>query len=64
LLTGFVVLVLLFPGSGQMSQPPQCFSMFGYYVPCESGVAVAAGAATAGIVVLLFWSAGRRTPKR
>ena len=64
LLAGLVVLVLLFPGSGVMPQPPQCFSVFGYGVPCESGVAVAAGLATAGMVGLMLWIAGRRTQKR
>ncbi len=64
LLAGLVVLVLLFPGSGMMSQPPQCLSAFGYSVPCESGVAVAAGAVTAGIVGLSLWRAGRRMRKQ
>jgi hypothetical protein len=62
LLAGLVVLVLLFPGSGVMPQPPQCFSVFGYGVPCNAGVAVAAGAATAGVVGALLWIAGRRSP--
>jgi hypothetical protein len=60
LLAGLVALVLLFPGSGVMPQPPQCYSVFGYGVPCENGVAVAAGAATAGIVGLFLWIVGRR----
>lgn len=64
LLAGLVVLVLLVPGSGITTQPEQCFSVFHYGVPCESGVAVAAGVATAGIVGLLIWIAGRRTQDR
>lgn len=64
LLAGLVVLVLLFPASGVMPLPPQCFSVFGYSVPCESGVAVAAGLGIAGIVGLLLWIAGRRRQKR
>jgi hypothetical protein len=64
LLAGLAVLVLLFPASGVMPQPPQCFSVFGYSVPCESGAAIAAGVAAAGVVGLLLWIAGRRTQKR
>jgi len=64
LLAGLVVLVLLFPGSGVDTLPPQCVSVFGYSVPCAGGVAVAAGAATAGVVGLLLWIAGRRKHKR
>lgn len=52
LLAGLVVLLLLLPGSGVDTQPPQCYSMFGYSVPCGSWPAVAAGAATAGVVGL------------
>jgi hypothetical protein len=63
-LAGLVVFVLLFPGSGVTPQPPQCYSVFGYSVPCESGVAAAAGVATAGVVGLLLWIAGRKTQKR
>lgn len=52
LLAGLVVLVLLFPGSGVDTLPPQCFSVFNYSVPCGTGLSFAAGAATAGIVGL------------
>lgn len=61
LLAGIVVLVLLFPGSGITREPPECFSVFGYTVPCGGGVAVAAAVATAGIVGLLLWIAGGGT---
>ena len=60
LLAGLVVLVLLFPGSGIDRQPPECYSVFGYIVPCEDGWAVAAGAATAGVVALVQWLRSRR----
>ena len=60
LLAGIVVLVLLFPASGIDPLPPQCFSVFGYSVPCGGGLAVAAGAATAGVVGLSFWLKSRR----
>lgn len=61
LLAGFVVLVLLFPwGGGLDSDPPQCFSMFGWYsVPCGGGPAVVA-AATAVVVGLALWLMCRR----
>jgi len=60
LLAGLVVLVLLFPGSGIDRQPPECYSVFGYVVPCEAGWAVAAGAATAAVIGLLPWLRSRR----
>lgn len=60
LLAGLVVLVLLFPASGVEPIPPQCFSVFGYTVPCDAGLSWAAGAATAGIVGLSLWLKRRR----
>ncbi len=50
---GFVVLVLLLPWSGIDTDPPICYSMFNYSVPCGSGLALAAGVTT-GLVVLGF----------
>jgi hypothetical protein len=61
---GLAVLVLLFPASGIEPIPPECYSMFGYTVPCGGGLAVAAGAVTAGAVALLFWISDRRNPER
>jgi hypothetical protein len=52
LLAGLVVLLLLFPGSGIDRQPPECYSMFGYVVPCDAWVAWVAAAAAAGLVGL------------
>jgi hypothetical protein len=49
-IAGFVVFLLLFPFSGDDSDPPTCYSVFDYVVPCGSGLAVAAGLAT-GVVV-------------
>jgi hypothetical protein len=54
------VLVLLFPGSGVDTLPPECYSVFGYTVPCDPRVAVAAGVTTVAVVGLLLWIAGRR----
>lgn len=60
LLAGLAVVLLLFPGSGIDRQPPECYSVFGYVVPCDAWVAWAAGAATAGIVGLALWALDRR----
>lgn len=49
LLVGLGVLALLFSGNGVDSDPPVCRSMFFYVVPCEAWVALAAGAAAAGL---------------
>lgn len=59
LLAGFMVLVLLFPASGIDPIPPVCYSVFGYTVPCDQRVAVAAGAATAAVVGLAIWLKSR-----
>jgi len=49
-LAGLAVLVLLFPGSGIDRQPPECYAMLGYVVPCGGGLAVVVAAAVAGMV--------------
>jgi len=36
-LAAVVVFVLLFPSWGNDSDPPECFSVFGYVVPCGFG---------------------------
>jgi hypothetical protein len=58
-LAGLVVLVLLFPASGVDTLPTECYSVFGYTVPCGGGLAVAAGTATAAVTGILLWIAGR-----
>ncbi|OGO56405.1 MAG: hypothetical protein A2V84_00925 [Chloroflexi bacterium RBG_16_70_13] len=60
LVVGLAVLLLLFPGSGNSAQPPTCYSMFGYVVPCDAWVSWAAGVATAGLVGLGLWMNERR----
>ncbi len=52
LLAGLVVLVLLFPGSGNSAQPPTCYSTFGWVVPCDAWVSWVAAAVAAGFVGL------------
>ena len=59
LLAGFIVLLLLFPASGVDPQPPICYSIFFYTVPCQAWVSWAAAALVAAIVGLYLW---RRTP--
>jgi hypothetical protein len=61
LLAGLVVIAALLPWYGVDSDPPVCWSMFDYVVPCGSELALAAGAATAGVVGLAQWLADRRT---
>lgn len=63
-LAGFVVLALLLPIRGVDSDPPVCWSVFDYIVPCGNGLALAAGAATAGLVGWVLWLAGRRRRHR
>lgn len=64
LLAALVVFLLLLPWSGNDSDPPECFSVFGYVVPCgfgpdqQQGVGFALGGSVigAGLVVLGAWS--------
>jgi hypothetical protein len=62
LVAGLVVTVLLLPwGGGVTTDPPQCFSMFRWWsVPCAGWVAPVAGVATAALVGIVLWVAGRR----
>ncbi|MEX1171363.1 MAG: hypothetical protein WEG56_02005 [Chloroflexota bacterium] len=60
LLAGLVVLVLLFPASGIDPIPPECYSVFGYVVPCADGLAVGAAIVVAVIVGALLWLRDRR----
>jgi hypothetical protein len=61
LLAGLVVVAALLPWYGVDSDPPVCWSMFDYVVPCGSGLALAAGAATTGVVAVTLWLLGRRS---
>lgn len=56
LLAGLVVLLILYPGLfTNATIPLQCFSILSFRVPCEDGVNVAAGAATAVLVAVVLW---------
>lgn len=58
LLVGFLVLLLLFPASGVDTQPPVCYSMLLYPVPCEGWVAPLGGAVAAGLLGIVLWRIG------
>lgn len=71
LLAGVTVFVLLLPASGQDSDPPECFSVFGYVVPCGLGreqphgsAFALAGAVMAVGLVAVGSVAGRRDHRR
>lgn len=59
-LAAVTVFVLLFPSSGNDSDPPECFSVFGYVVPCGFGAerngraefALAGAVLSAGLVAV------------
>lgn len=65
-LAAVAVFVLLIPQGGSDTDPPECFSYFGYVVPCgfgpeqEQGAGFAfAGAVVAAILTTAGWAAGR-----
>ncbi len=60
---GILVLLLLFPASGVDTQPPECYSAFGYVVPCGDGLSFGlalAGAVAVGTVAYLAVQRRRR----
>lgn len=70
-LAAAAVFGLLLPWSGNDSDPPECFSSFGYVVPCglgpeqPHGVGFAlVGAVLAAALVGIGWAAGRWQPVR
>jgi hypothetical protein len=60
LMAGFVVLAFLYPVSRVDIIPVQCWSAVGLEVACDSGLSLAAGAATTGIIGLVLWLRDRR----
>ena len=63
---GVMGFVLLIPQGGADTDPPECWSYFGYVVPCglgpeqEHGAGFAfAGAVVAAILVVAGWAVGR-----
>lgn len=70
-LAALLVFVLLFPYAGNDSDPPECFSVLGYVVPCgfgheqDQGVDFAlAGAALGAALVVVGSAVGRREARR
>lgn len=60
-LAGLVVFAFLFYWGGvQTSDPPRCFGMLGYTVPCDTRVSWAAGTFTAAVVLVVLWLGDRR----
>ncbi len=64
-----LVFALLVPTSGNDSDPPECFSMLGYVVPCgfgpdqSQGMGFAlAGAIVAATLIVIGSAVGRREP--
>ncbi len=60
------VFVLLIPQRGNETDPPECFSYFGYVVPCglgpeqDHGAGFAfAGAVVVAVLVVAGWAVGR-----
>jgi hypothetical protein len=60
LLAGLVVLLALFPAGGVVTDPPECYALLFYAVPCEAQVAWAVAIATAGLVGVPLWMIHRR----
>ena len=65
-LAAVTVFVLLIPEGGNDTDPPECFSYFGYVVPCglgpeqEQGAGFAfVGAVVAAVLVVTGWAVGR-----
>jgi hypothetical protein len=60
--SGFLVVLLLLPVSGIDTNPPACYSTFGYTVPCGSGLAFGA-ALVVGLIVggVTYRALGRRS---
>lgn len=54
------MLVLLFPAAGVTTDPPVCYAMLFYVVPCEAWVAPLAGGVTAALVGWGLWTSDRR----
>lgn len=61
LLSGLLMLLVLFPASVATSDPPVCRAMLFYVVPCEGSVAPLVAIATAAAVgLVLWWTIDRR----
>lgn len=51
-IAGFLIFAILVPTSG--AEPPLCYSLMAFQVPCDGRVAIAVGAVTGSLVALAF----------
>jgi hypothetical protein len=61
-IAGFVVFVILVPTSG--AEPPLCYSLLAFQVPCDGQVPIVVGALTGSFVGLALWLGDRRRTQR
>lgn len=54
---GLMAVLLLFPFSGADTNPPVCYSVFDYVVPCDARGSVAVGAGTALVLLVAAMAA-------
>ena len=57
---GAGVFLLLAPYSGEDSDPPTCYSVFSWVVPCHPGMSIATSLATSVVVAVVLLGIGRR----
>jgi hypothetical protein len=53
MIAGFIVFAILVPTSG--AEPPLCYSLLAFQVPCDARVAIAIGTLTGAFVGLALW---------
>lgn len=58
-----LVLLLLTPASGVDTNPPECYSTFGYVVPCGNGLSIGLALACAGVAGLAASLVARRSSR-
>jgi hypothetical protein len=61
LLAGAAVFIALFPFSGDDSDPPKYYSVFGYGVPAGIWLALAAGVVVGGLMWILLGNRSRKS---
>lgn len=58
-----VAFLLVPPASGVDTNPPECYSTFGYGVPCGAGLSVGLALACAGVAGLATYLVARRSSR-
>jgi len=64
IVVGVVVFFLVTPWYGVDTNPPKCWSMFDYEVPCNRWISVAAGLCAAAVASVVLWALGRQNGDR